>query len=70
MDRGAWWVVAHGVAEFKELDMIERLSMHTTWLGRILCVSVGIFLNKFNVLISKTSCPPQCGWASSNHLKA
>ena len=41
-----------------------------SWSNIILCVSVGIFLKKFNVLISKAGCPPQCGWASSNHLKA
>ena len=40
-----------------------------SWSNIILCVSVGIFLNKFNVLISKAGCPPQCGRASSNHLK-
>ena len=38
MDRGAWWATVHGIA--KELDMTERLSIHTLF----------FFLSKFHIL--------------------
>ena len=44
----------------------------STWLN-ILGVSTRVFLSELNIEFgrsSKTDCPPLCGWASSNQLKA
>ena len=42
------------------------------WPNIILGVSLGVLLDELNIWIdklSKASCPPWCGWASSNYLK-
>ena len=43
------------------------------WSSVILGVSVQVFLGEMHISIvglRKADCPPQCGWASSNQLKA
>ena len=68
----AWGHQILGVIQIHFGGLWLNHGVPSTWLN-ILGVSTRVFLSEFNIefgRLSKTDCPPLCGWAPSNQLKA